>query len=114
MELQVLNRGRKSYQPRLMHLPSYLTARYSPEVLAGGRIGKIELTLNSEKLNTMGLTQTSVYLSRYEGDHVSDENEIAVSFLRHSFYRFSIRDRVLDRFAGRRIYTAGSYAGLGR
>ncbi len=81
VELQVLNRGRKSYQPRLMHLPSYLTARYSPEVLAGGRIGKIELTLNSEKLNTMGLTQTSVYLSRYEGDHVSDENEIAVSIL---------------------------------
>lgn len=81
VELQVLNKGRKSYQPRLMHLPPYLTAHYSPEVLAGGRIGKIELTLNSEKLNTMGLTQTSVYLSRYEGDHVSDENEIAVSIL---------------------------------
>lgn len=96
VELQVLNKGRKSYQPRLMHLPPYLTAHYSPEVLAGGRIGKIELTFDSEKMNTMGVTQTSVYLSRHEGDRISEENEIAVSIiLLPDFSSMTAKERAL-------------------
>lgn len=78
-ELQVVNMGRKNYKPQLMHLPPYLTARYQPEVLSGGRIGRIQLRLDSEKLNSMGLTQTSIYLSRKLGDRISEENEISVS-----------------------------------
>lgn len=79
VELQVVNMGRKSYKPYLMHLPSYLSAQYFPETLSGGRIGRILLTLDSEKLHQMGLTQTSIYLARKIGDKVSEENEIAVS-----------------------------------
>ena len=79
VELQIVNTGRKSYKPYLMHLPSYLSAQYFPEQLNGGRMGKILLTLDSEKLHQMGLTQTSVYLARKMGDKVSDENEITVS-----------------------------------
>lgn len=77
--LQIVNTGRNSYKPQIMHLPSYLSARYVPEQLAGGREGRIILTLNGEKLKSYGLTQTSVYLARHLGDKVSPENEITVS-----------------------------------
>ena len=42
-------------------------------------MGKIMLTLDSEKLRQMGLTQASIYLAREMGDKVSEENEIVVS-----------------------------------
>jgi len=77
--LQVVNTSRESYSPQIMHLPSYLSARYLPEKLAGGRVGRIVLTLNSEKLKSYGLTETTIYLARELGDKVSPENEISVS-----------------------------------
>ena len=77
--LRIMNTGRESYKPQLMHLPGYLTATYLPEQLAGGRVGQIILTLDSEQLKDYGLTQTSIYLARYLGDKVSSENEIGVS-----------------------------------
>lgn len=77
--LQVVNVSRESYKPELMHLPPYLSARYLPEKLAGGRMGRIILTLDSERLKNYGLTETSVYLARKLGDRVSPENEITVS-----------------------------------
>lgn len=93
-ELQVVNMGRKSYKPQLMHLPPYLTAQYFPEVLSGGRIGKILLTLDSEKLMQMGLTQTSIYLARFIGDKVGEENEISVSsVLLPDFSSLSVQER---------------------
>lgn len=79
VQLQVINLSRESYKPEIMHLPSYLTARYLPEKLAGGRMGRIILTLNSEQLKNYGLTETSVYLARKLGDRVAPENEISVS-----------------------------------
>ena len=79
--LQVLNTTKSPYKPELMHLPPYLTARYVPERLAGGRVGRIVLRLDSEKLKSHGLTQTTVYLARRMGDKVGADNEIAVSAL---------------------------------
>ena len=94
VELQIVNLGRKSYKPYLMHLPSYLSAQYFPETLSGGRIGKIMLTLDSEKLHQMGLTQTSIYLARKVGDKVSEDNEITVSsVLLPDFSSLSAKDR---------------------
>ncbi len=96
MELQIVNMERKSYRPYLMHLPPYLSAQYLPETLSGGRIGKILLTLDSEKLRGMGLTQTSIYLARKEGDKVSEDNEITVSsVLLPDFSSLSAKDREL-------------------
>ncbi len=77
--IMVMNNSRTSYRPELMHLPSYLSATYHPELLAGGRVGRIVLHLDSERLKNYGLTETSVYLARKLGDKVSAENEIDVS-----------------------------------
>ena len=63
----------------LMHLPPYLTAKAVPEVLGRGKNGRIEVTLDSEKLPKLGITRTSVYLARFPGDKVGSENEIPVS-----------------------------------
>jgi len=79
VELQVANLEHGAYTPQLMHLPNYLTAEYIPDAIQPGRVGKIRLTLDSDKLFLDGLNQTSIYLARYMGDKVSDENEIVVS-----------------------------------
>ena len=79
VEIEILNNSLTVYTPMLMHLPSYITADYKPEMIARGRRGKIELTLHSEKLQDLGLNQTSIYLARFSGDKVGSNNEIAVS-----------------------------------
>ena len=78
-ELQVFNQERAPYRPELMHLPSYLSVKSVPEVIAGGRAGRLYVTLDSEKLGLLGLNQTRIYLSRYPGDKVGETNEILVS-----------------------------------
>lgn len=79
MELLIANTSDKPYTPVLMHLPPYLSAVATPEKLGRGRTGKIKVTLDTEKLPKLGLTTASVYLSRFPGDKVSEENEIPVS-----------------------------------
>lgn len=79
VEFQIVNLERTPYRPELMHLPAYLTAQSIPEVIAGGKAGRIRLTLDSEKLGLLGLNQTRIFLSRYPGDKVSENNEILVS-----------------------------------
>lgn len=78
-EIALVNTSRKSYVPTLMHIPPYLEVKYLPEKLSGGRIGKIQLTLDSEKLYQLGLNQTSVYIAKEPGDKVGEANEIVVS-----------------------------------
>ena len=77
--LYVLNNTRTSIKPELMHLPSYLTATYQPETLAGGRVGRITLRLNSERMKNYGFNETTVYLSRKTGDKVTPDNAITVT-----------------------------------
>lgn len=77
--IDIFNEGSTPYKPELMHLPKYLTAEAVPQRLLPNHGGKIIVTLNSNMLRNMGLTQTSVYLSRFPGDKVDDENEISVS-----------------------------------
>ncbi len=75
----VVNLSDRPYEPVLMHLPPYLKMERNPDVLLKGKKGTIKLTLDSRQLNDYGLTQTSVYLARFSGDKVSEENEIPVS-----------------------------------
>ena len=77
--IHVINSGTESVSPVVMHLPNYLTATVSPTTIAPGHTGVVTLTLNSNKLRSYGLTQSSVYLGMYPGDKVSDDKEISVS-----------------------------------
>lgn len=77
-EIDLVNASDKEYEPVLMHLPAYLKAEALPSVLPPKRSGKIRLTLCSNELKELGLTHTSIYLARYPGDKVGEENEISV------------------------------------
>ena len=76
-EIHILNNGTTKMDPRLLHLPPYLSANIAPETLAG----TITVTLDSEKLRDYGLTQTSVYLAQQLGEKVSADNEMPVSVI---------------------------------
>ncbi|NDV56512.1 DUF1573 domain-containing protein [Bacteroides sp. 519] len=77
--IYIANQSDRPYEPVLMHLPSYLEAKSEPNVLQKGERGKITVTLLTDRLPDLGLTQTSVYLARFAGDKVGEENEIPVS-----------------------------------
>ena len=77
--LSVVNQSGQPYKPVLMHLPTFLEAKAEPEVLQDGEKGLITLTVHSDKLTDYGLTESVVYLSRFEGDKVDEENVLPVS-----------------------------------
>lgn len=78
-KIHIINSGSTTISPVVMHLPSWLTANVSPTTIYPGRTGVATLTLNSEKLRSFGLTQSSVYLGMFHGDKVADDKEITVS-----------------------------------
>ena len=79
MEILVANTSSEVYTPVLMHLPPYLEAVAVPERIGKKATGKIKVTLDTDKLPKFGLTTATVYLSRFMGDKVSEENAIPVS-----------------------------------
>jgi hypothetical protein len=79
VEILVANLSDKPYQPVLMHLPPYLLTEVTPDILPKEGYGKIKVTLDTDQLPKFGVTKATVYLSRYSGDKVSDENAIPVS-----------------------------------
>lgn len=79
VEILVANTSNKGYSPVLMHLPPYLSAKAVPEKLGRGKAGKIVVTLDTDKLPKLGITRSSVYLSRFPGDKVGSDNELPVS-----------------------------------
>lgn len=81
IHIGVVNLSDRPYDPTLMHLPPYLQMDVKPAVLQKGEKGIITVTLDSERLTDLGLTQASVYLARFAGDKVGDENEIPVSVI---------------------------------
>ena len=60
-------------------MPPYLEAVAVPERIGKKGTGKIKITLDTDKLPKFGLTTATVYLSRYPGDKVGDDNAIPVS-----------------------------------
>ena len=79
MEIKLFNNSEKPMEPRLLHLPSYLSAEVLPPLLPAGDGGVIKVTLNSNQLHDYGLTQTNVYLAQQLGEKISPETEIPVS-----------------------------------
>lgn len=78
-KIHFVNNGTTNVTPVVMHLPNYLTADVSPETVAPGHAGIVSITLNSSKLRSYGLTQSSVYLGMFPGDKVGEDKEISVS-----------------------------------
>lgn len=78
-KIHFVNNGTTNITPVVMHLPNYLTADVSPETVAPGHAGTVSITLNSSKLRSYGLTQSSVYLGMFPGDKVGEDKEISVS-----------------------------------
>lgn len=76
--IHIVNSGTEDVSPVVMHLPDYLTASVSPTTISPGHGGVVTVTLNSNKLRSYGLAQSSVYLGMYPGDKVSDDKEITV------------------------------------
>lgn len=79
LTFNIVNLSDRPYEPVLMHLPPYLKMEAEPNVLLKGQKGTVKVTLDTNLLQDFGLTQTSVYLSRFAGDKVSEENEVPVS-----------------------------------
>jgi len=75
------NMSQEEWEPTLMHLPPYLSMMSTKEVLAPEEKCDVELRLDTHMLPDYGLTQTSVYLSRFPGDKVREENEIPVTII---------------------------------
>ncbi|MBE6287733.1 MAG: DUF1573 domain-containing protein [Mediterranea massiliensis] len=74
LHIGVANLSGRPYEPVLMHLPAYVEMEVKPNILQQGEKGTITLTLCTERLNDIGLTEAQVYLSRFAGDKVSEEN----------------------------------------
>ena len=79
MEILVANTTNEVYAPVLMHLPPYMEAVAVPERIGKKGTGKIKVTLDTDKLPKFGLTTATVYLSRFPGDKVGEENASPVS-----------------------------------
>ncbi len=77
--IRIVNAGTKAVRPNMMHLPPYLSAKVTPEVLGPGRAGTVDVVLNSSKLRDFGLHQMAIYLANNPGDKVSADNEMLVS-----------------------------------
>lgn len=80
-EIQILNTAKSRYTPIIMQMPPFLTMESVPPRITGTRKGTLRFTLDSEKLNEVGITETTIYLARFEGDKVDEKNAIHVSAL---------------------------------
>ena len=79
--MSMANMSQENWEPILMHLPPYLSMMATKEVLAPEEKCDVELTLDTRLLPDYGLTQSSVYLSRFPGDKVGEQNEIPVTIV---------------------------------
>lgn len=95
-EIKLANLSEKDYTPVLMHLPPYLKAEATPGVLHKKQAGVIKLTLNTRELDDLGLTQVAVYLSRFPGDKVDEENRIDVSTVLLPDFSFYTEQQLLN------------------
>lgn len=93
-EIAIVNASDNAYSPVLMHLPPYLQAEAVPAKLSKNSKGVIKIKLDSKRLPKFGVTKTSIYLARFNGDKVSEENEIPITaVLLPDFSKLSTYDK---------------------
>lgn len=79
VSFNIYNNGSEVYMPQLMHLPPYVMAEYYPVMLGRGKSGTINLKLSTVDMDNFGINQSKIYLARFSGDRVSEENEISLT-----------------------------------
>lgn len=79
LKIHIRNTGGETVEPVVMHLPDYLEADVSPTKIKSGRAGVVTITLDSKKLDNLGLTETKVFLGSKPGEKVDADKEINVS-----------------------------------
>jgi hypothetical protein len=79
--LDIVNQSDRPYEPILMHLPSNISMKTNSNMLLKGQRGIIKLTLDTKQINDVGETNNNIYLSRFNGDKISPENEIPISVI---------------------------------
>ncbi len=80
-KIHLFNTGDEVLEPQLMHLPNFINGEVKPQRIAPGHSGTATIQLDSHKLRSLGLTQTSIYLGMFPGDKISPEKEIGVSII---------------------------------
>lgn len=81
LTINFVNEGSSAYRPILMHTPSFIKVKPSEDFVQKGEGGQFNVEIDTELYKTYGLVNTEVYLSRFVGDKVSQENRIPVSFV---------------------------------
>ncbi|MBR6539043.1 MAG: DUF1573 domain-containing protein [Bacteroides sp.] len=76
IELSIVNQSNKPYEPVIMHLPIYVSMEVTPQLIEHGERSTIKLTLDTEQMSNVGLSASTVYLSRFAGDKVGEENAL--------------------------------------
>lgn len=77
--IHILNTTGETIEPIIMHLPEWLKAEVSPTRMAPEQGGELTFTLLSDKLRSMGVSETSIYLGKYPGDKIGQDKEIPAS-----------------------------------
>jgi len=80
--ITITNLDSQPVNPQVIHVPQYMTAQITPNVIQPGKQGVITFTLNANMLPRYGLTQTSVYLAQFPGDEIAKEKEILVTAIK--------------------------------
>lgn len=81
-KVTITNLDKQPISPQVIHVPQYMTAQITPNLIQPGKQGVITFTLNANMLPRYGLTQTSVYLAEFPGDVISKEKEIMVTAIK--------------------------------
>ncbi len=78
-EIHVLNSTSETVSPIVMNLPPFIKADVSPSTLSPGKAGTIFLTLHSERLEGLGLVQTTAHLGLKRNERMSEENAFDIT-----------------------------------
>lgn len=78
--LKVANESSEVYAPILMHAPSFFDVKTSDMYLEKSATGEFEISFDTKKWPDIGYYQSELYLSRFIGDKVGEQNRIPFSF----------------------------------
>lgn len=81
LNIKFVNESNSIYRPVLMHQPSFVDILVSDSIINKGSGGEFDITIDTNKYRTYGLVNTEVYLSRFVGDKICEENKIPISFI---------------------------------